>query len=140
MADWELFGGFDLAAQALETFLGLSADLVAEAVFDPDALQLPDGASTDNGLPDSGQAPLRRRRFLNVTERAVDVRDPEGRRRYSRLAYCSALATVWSTDRAAVFEAADYGYACYYLPPMYVAPFLTALDAGDVEVPNEWAR
>jgi hypothetical protein len=117
---------------------------IDSAVLDPVHLQVPDQVTQDRAVIQSvieeiESEPPPKRRFLVVAERAFDLTDAQARWDYTRLAYCSNLATVWSRDRRTTyFEVADQGAAKYWLPDSLKAPFFAQLTADGWEIPSEW--
>lgn len=169
-ADLAFFDRPATAFATLESFLALAPAAIDSAVLDPLGLQLPDElrAAGELRVPDElpdelrdelrdergrvqdlidavEREPVPKRRFLAVTERAYDVRDPDLRAEYARLSYCSMLATVWGTGRSRVlFEASDggrsEGRATYWLPDSLKARFFAQLPADGLQVPAEWLQ
>lgn len=143
-AELELFGRAEEAFALLETFLEVARPWIGSAVLDPVLLGLPDEMTDDRvvvqGLIDAiDNEPPRKRRLLVSTERPYDLADDQARWDYSRLAYCSVLATVWSEgSRTTYFEVADYNSATYWLPDTLKTQYFDTITAKGWAIPADW--
>jgi hypothetical protein len=138
------FGRAETAFAFLESFFEVAVPEIDSAVLDPVQLQLPDQVTKDRAvilgvIEEIESEPRPNRRFLAATERAFDLTDPQARWDYTRLAYCSNQATVWSRGRRTTyFEVADQYAAMYWLPDSLKAAFFAQLTADGWEIPSEW--
>jgi hypothetical protein len=140
-------GSFERAEEAfalLETFLEVARPWIASALLDPALLRLP-GEMTDDravvqGLIDAIPAPPPKRAWYSkAPEREFDLADDQARWDYTRLAYCSSFATVWSQGRKTTyFEVADHARATYWLPDSLKALYFDAIAAKGWEIPADW--
>ncbi|TDU90831.1 hypothetical protein EV138_4431 [Kribbella voronezhensis] len=140
-------GSFERAEEAfalLETFLEVAQPRIGSAVLDPSRLQLPDEMTDDRSvvreLIDAMPAAEPKRAWYSaVPEREYDLRDEQARWDYTRLAYCSRLATVWSKGRRTTyFEVADQTTATYWLPDSLKALYFDSISAKGWEIPPDW--
>jgi hypothetical protein len=138
------FGRAETAFAFLESFFQVALPEIDSAVLDPLHLQVPDQVTQDRAviqrvIEEIESEPRPKRRFLVVTEREFDLTDPQARWDYTRLAYCSNQATVWSRGRRTTyFEVADQYAAMYWLPDSLKAAFFAQLTADGWEIPSEW--
>jgi hypothetical protein len=139
-------GNFERAEVAfalLETFLDVALPRLGPTGLDPIGLRLPDEMTDDRAvvqkLIDEINAVPPVRGFLRSGEREYDVADEQGRWDFTRLAYCSNLATVWSPDRRTTyFEVADQTSATYWLPDSLKALYFDAITAKGWAIPDDW--
>jgi hypothetical protein len=143
-AELSSFGRAEEAFALLETFLEVARPLIGSAVLDPALLELPDEMTDDRavvqGLIDAMPATEPKRAWYStVTEREFDLADDQARWDYTRLAYCSILATVWSEgSKTTYFEVADRTSATYWLPDSLKAVYFDAITAKGWEIPADW--
>jgi hypothetical protein len=143
-AELSLFDRAEEAFALLETFLEVAQPWIGSAVLDPVHLELPEEMTDDRavvqGLIDAMPATEPRRAWYStVTERQYDLADEQARWDYTRLAYCSNLATVWSDgSKTTYFEVADQTSATYWLPDSLKAQYFDHLTAKGWEIPADW--
>jgi hypothetical protein len=137
------FGRAEEAFALLETFLEVARPRLESAALDPRALYLPHEMTDDRtvvrGLIDViGNEPSPQRRLI-VPERAYDLDDAQARWDFTRLAYCSNLATVWSLRRRTTyFEVTDRSRATYWLPDTLKTQYFDAIAAKGWAIPEHW--
>lgn len=138
------FGRASIAFAALETLLAVAADRIEALAIDPRGLWLPDELDDERAQIQARIDTLTRQRPeqrgpLAAVDLRYDAADAAQRAEYARLAYCSALATVWSKRRTTTyFEASDHGSAKYWLPESIKVQYFERLVADGWEVPEEW--
>ncbi|WBQ06323.1 hypothetical protein [Kribbella sp. CA-293567] len=137
------FGRAEEAFALLETFLEVARPRLESALLDPRVLHLPDLMTDDRavvqGLIDAIGNEMVPRRRLAVPERAFDLDDPQARWDFTRLAYCSNLATVWNhRRRTTYFEVSTMSRATYWLPESLKTQYFDAIAAKGWAVPAEW--
>jgi hypothetical protein len=140
-------GNFERAEVAfalLETFLEVASPRLGTAVLDPVDLRLPDGMTEDRAvvqqlIDEIEREPTSPRKFRAPAERAYDVVDEQARWDFTRLAYCSNLATVWSPgSRTTYFEVSNQAKATYWLPDTLKALYFEAIAAKGWAIPEDW--
>jgi hypothetical protein len=140
-------GNFGRAGEAfalLETFLDLALPWLGDTVLDPRGLRLPDEMTDDRAvvqdlIDEIDQEPPPKRRLLTVAELAYDVADEQGRWDFTRLAYCSTSATVWSERRRTTyFEVVHHAIATYWLPDSLKAAYFDRIAANGWSIPADW--
>ncbi|QNE19077.1 hypothetical protein F1D05_15560 [Kribbella qitaiheensis] len=143
-AGLSLFERAEEAFALLETFLEVAQPWIKSATLDPALLVLPDEMTDDRavvrGLIDAMPATEPKRAWYStVTEREYDLTDEQARWDYTRLAYCSRLATVWSEgSRTTYFEASEQSSATYWLPDSLKAQYFERITAKGWEIPADW--
>ncbi|MEV8374420.1 hypothetical protein AB0P21_16890 [Kribbella sp. NPDC056861] len=143
-AELSRFGRAEEAFALLETFLEVGRPRLESALLDPRVLHLPELMTDDRavvqGLIDAiSNEPVPPRRLLVSTERAYDLDDAQARWDFTRLAYCSNLATVWSRRRRTTyFEVSHQSRATYWLPASLKAQYFDAIAAKGWAIPAEW--
>ncbi|NEA34001.1 hypothetical protein [Streptomyces sp. SID13031] len=143
-AELSLFDRAEEAFALLETFLEVARPRIGSVSIDPDLLGLPDEMTDDRvvvqGLIDAiRNEPLRKRPFWAATDREYDLDDEQARWDYTRLAYCSIRAAVWSEPRTTTyFEVADQTSATYWLPDTLKTQYFDAIDAKGWAIPEDW--
>lgn len=143
-AELSLFERAEVAFALLETFLEVAQPWIGSALLDPVYLDLPDEMTDDRvvvqGLIDAMPASVPKQRWGSaVAEREYDLTDEQARWDYTRLAYCSRLATVWSDgSKTTYFEVADQTSATYWLPDSLKALYFDHLTAKGWEIPADW--
>jgi hypothetical protein len=140
-------GNFERAEVAfalLETFLEVAAPYLGRTVLDPVELRLSDAMTDDRAvvqelIDEIEREPQPARKLLATTERSFDVADEQARWDFTRLAYCSRLATVWSdTGRTTYFEVSHQARATYWLPDSLKALYFDAITAKGWAIPEDW--
>ncbi|ADB35180.1 hypothetical protein Kfla_6177 [Kribbella flavida DSM 17836] len=144
-AELDRFERAEVAFALLETFLEVAGPWLGSAVLDPEALVLPDEMTEDRAVVQGLIEEIEReprspaRRLLAVTERAYDLAEPQARWDFTRLAYCSNLATVWSPgSRTTYFEVAHRARATYWLPDSLKEQYFATLSAKRWQIPEDW--
>ena len=143
-AELDLFDRAEEAFALLETFLDVARPWVDSAVLDPNLLELPDRMTDDRavvqGLIDAiNQEPPRKRRLLVNRDREYDLDDAQARWDFTRLAYCSIAAIVWSDGRrTSYFVVADHASATYWLPDSLKAKYFASITAKGWAIPGDW--
>ncbi|WP_343976285.1 MULTISPECIES: hypothetical protein [Kribbella] len=143
-AELRRFGRAEEAFALLETFLEVARPRLETASLDPRELYLPEEMTDDRAvvrdLIDAiGNEPKPQRRLLVVAERKYDLDDVQARWDFTRLAYCSDLATVWSRGRRTTyFEVTDKSRATYWLPDTLKIQYFDAIAAKGWAVPEDW--
>ncbi|WP_112243322.1 hypothetical protein [Kribbella monticola] len=141
-AELSLFERAEEAFALLETFLEVAQPWIRSAVLDPALLRLPDEMTDDRAVVQElidaiPAAEPKRAWYSTVTEREFDLADEQARWDYTRLAYCSILATVWG-DGTTYFEVADQTSATYWLPDSIKALYFDSIKAKGWEIPADW--
>lgn len=143
-AELTLFDRAEEAFALLETFLEVARPRISWADLDPALLALPDEMTDDRfvvqGLIDAiRNEPPPKQRFWASTGREYDLDDEQARWDYTRLAYCSILATVWSEPRITTyFEVADQSSATYWLPDSLKTQYFDVITAKGWAIPEHW--
>jgi hypothetical protein len=143
-AELTLFDRAEEAFALLETFLEVARPQISSARLDPIHLELPVEMTDDRvvvqGLIDAiSNEPPQKRRFLESNEREYDLGDEQARWDFTRLAYCSIAATVWSDSRATTFfEVNDQTSSTYWLPDSLKAQYFDAITAKGWAIPRDW--
>jgi hypothetical protein len=143
-AELTLFDRAEEAFALLETFLEVARPRISRVELDPALLALPDQMTDDRavvqGLIDAiRNEPAQKRRFWSPTGRKYDLDDVQARWDFTRLSYCSLLATVWSEGRTTTyFEVADQTSATYWLPDTLKIQYFDAIAAKGWAVPEDW--
>lgn len=143
-AELARFGRAEEGFALLEVFLEVALPRLGPVVLDPSGLALPDEMTDDRAvvqglIEEIEQRPQPKRRLFPVTEVAFDMTDEQARWDYVRLAYCSNLATVWSSGhRTTYFEVAGQISATYWLPDSLKAQYFDALSSRDWSIPQDW--
>ncbi|MEU4391429.1 hypothetical protein [Kribbella sp. NPDC023855] len=142
-AELSLFGRAEEAFALLETFLEVARPRIGSAVLDPVLLALPDEMTDDRAVVQSlidavDNEPPPKRRLLTTTERAYDLDDEQARWDFTRLAYCSPLATVWSEGSRTTYFEASRASATYWLPDSLKAQYFDAITAKGWAIPADW--
>ncbi|TWD79549.1 hypothetical protein FB561_0609 [Kribbella amoyensis] len=128
----------------LETFLDVVGPWLGEAIIDPRRLLLPDRMTDDRAvvqglIEELGTEPVRKQGPFTLHERPFDLADDQARWDYTRLAYCSTHAAVWSRGRRTTyFEVADRERATYWLPDSLKAQYFDRLAAHGWMIPEDW--
>ena len=141
-AELSLFERAEEAFALLETFLGVAQPWISRVDLDPALLELPAEMTDDRvvvqGLIDAMPATEPKRHWWSTASaRQYDLSDEQARWDYTRLAYCSILATVWG-DSTTYFEVADQTSATYWLPDSLKAVYFDAITAKGWEIPAHW--
>jgi hypothetical protein len=143
-AELENFERAEVAFALLETFLEVASPQLGPTVLDPAILELPDEMTDDRAvvrklIDEINAEPPRPRSFLRSSERTYDVADEQARWDFTRLAYCSNLATVWSPgSRTTYFEVSNQAKATYWLPDTLKALYFEAIAAKGWAIPEDW--
>jgi hypothetical protein len=143
-AELRLFERAEEAFALLETFLEVAQPLIGSAVLDPVRLLLPEEMTDDRavvqGLIDAMPVPEQKKAwYSSMPERGFELADEQARWDYTRLAYCSNLATVWSDDRRTTyFEVTDRSRATYWLPDSLKAQYFDTITAKGWAIPADW--
>jgi len=128
----------------LETFLDVAGPWVEEVVLDPRELLLPDEMTDDRAvvqqlIDEFGREPLPKKGPFTAYERGFDLADEQARWDYTRLAYCSRAAAVWSRGRRTTyFEVVDRSRATYWLPDSLKEQYFDRLAANGWAIPGDW--
>jgi hypothetical protein len=141
-AELSLFERAEEAFALLETFLEVAQPLISWVELDPALLELPAEMTDDRvvvqGLIDAMPATEPKRAWYSTASgREFDMSDEQARWDYTRLAYCSILATVWGVGTT-YFEVADQTSATYWLPDSLKAVYFDAITAKGWEIPADW--
>jgi hypothetical protein len=142
-AELSSFGRAEEAFALLETFLEVARPRIGSAVLDPVLLALPDEMTDDRAVVQElidaiNNEPPPKRRLLTTTERAYDLDDEQARWDFTRLAYCSPLATVWSDGGSTTYFEAARASATYWLPDSLKAQYFDAISAKGWAIPADW--
>jgi hypothetical protein len=143
-AELGLFERAEEAFALLETFLEVAQPRIGNAVLDPALLRLPDEMTDDRQvvqeLIDAIPAPEPKRAWHSAApECEFDLTDEQARWDFTRLAYCSIAATLWSNGhRTTYFEARDQTSAAYWLPDSLKAQYFDAITAKGWAIPADW--
>ncbi|WP_460648663.1 hypothetical protein [Kribbella endophytica] len=138
------FGRAEIGFALLETFLQVAGAWGVEAVLDSRRLLLPDEMTDDRALvqgliEESAGWPAEKWGPFTVHERRFALDDDQARWDYTRLAYCSSAATVWSRGRSTTyFEVVDHHRATYWLPDSLKEQYFATLEAKRWEIPESW--
>ena len=128
----------------LETFLEVALPRLSQTVLDPRGLLLPDEMTDDRAvvqglIAEIGGETEQPKGLLTLAERSYDVADEQGRWDFTRLAYCSASASVWSKGRRTTyFEVVNHDRATYWLPDSLKAQYFESISAKGWEIPAAW--
>jgi hypothetical protein len=131
------------ALALLETFLEVALPQLSDTVVDPRGLLLPHELTDDRavvqGLIEEIAGDSAPKRLLTMAERTYDVADVQARWDFTRLAYCSVSASVWSKGRRTTyFEVVNADRATYWLPDSLKAQYFEAIAAKGWAVPSDW--
>ena len=145
-AELRSFGRAEEGFALLETFLEVALPRLSDTVIDPRGLMLPNEMTDDRavvqGLIDEIAADREpSRRLLTVAERSYDVADEQSRWDFTRLAYCSASASVWSKgSRTTYFEVVHHDRATYWLPDSLKAEYFDRISTKGWAIPETWLQ
>lgn len=142
------FGEAEEGIALLETFLEVAGPWLGPVVLDPRELWLPHELTADRAvvqglIEEINSAVEPKRGLLTVAERTFDMADEQARWDFTRLAYCSSAATVWSRGRRTTFfehhrSGAQHDSASYWLPDSVKAAYFEGIAAKGWEVPAGW--
>lgn len=145
-AELRSFGRAEEGFALLEMFLEVALPRLSDTVIDPRGLVLPNEMTDDRavvqGLIDEIAADREpARRLLTAAERSYDVGDEQSRWDFTRLAYCSASASVWSKRRRTTyFEVVHHDRATYWLPDSLKAQYFDRISTKGWAIPEAWLQ